>query len=323
MSFRTIKRLTIAAVCAMGLTTLAAGDSKKVHTFSGPLQLAFITNNSSDFWKIAAAGVHRYEKEAHVHVDIKMPPTGAVAEQKQILENLVTQGYNGIAISVIAPDDEVTDLNKAAKRTNVITHDSDAPKSNRLFYIGTDNYHAGKTLGEQIAKLLPKGGKIAVFVGTFSADNARARLKGIEDAVAGHGIEVVAKKEDNKDGAKARSNVENVINAYPDIALLCGLWSYNGPAIAAAVESSGKKGKIVVACFDEEDGTLDGIAHGTVSCTVVQKPFQFGYLSSKYLHEMATKGAAALPSGDVDTGVTLITAENVAKFREDLAAMKK
>jgi len=42
--------------------------------------------------------------------------------------------------------------------------------------------------------------------------------------------------------------------------------------------------------FDEEDGTLDGIAAGTVSCTVVQKPFQFGYLSSKMLNRPGDQG---------------------------------
>ena len=318
------KFVKVAALCA-AVVSLAAGDGeRKVHKFSGPLRLAFVTNNASDFWTIAASGVHTYEEVAHVHVDIKMPPTGTAAEQKQILENLVSQGYSGIAVSVIAPEDEVTEINKAARRTNVITHDSDAPKSNRLLYIGTNNYAAGKELGEQIVKLLPKGGKMAVFVGTFSADNARARLKGIEDTIAGKGIEIVARKEDNKDNALARSNVENVINAYPDVNLLCGLWSYNGPAIAAAVDASGKKGKIQVAVFDEEDGTLDGIQNGTVACTVVQKPFQFGYLSSKYLHDLATSGEAALPKEDViDTGVTVINSENVKKFREELAALRK
>ena len=42
-------------------------------------------------------------------------------------------------------------------------------RSNRLLYIGTNNYQAGKTLGKEMVKLLPHGGKIAVFVGTFSA----------------------------------------------------------------------------------------------------------------------------------------------------------
>src|SRR5262245_56460706 len=80
----------------------AAGGAKIVKA-SDPsaLKLAFVTNNVSDFWKIAAAGVHKYEKEANVQVDIKMPPSAKTEEQNGYLENLVSQGYNGIAISVI------------------------------------------------------------------------------------------------------------------------------------------------------------------------------------------------------------------------------
>ncbi len=110
----------------------------------GPLKLAFVTNNASDFWKIAAAGVKKFEDEKNVHVDIKLPQNGTVAEQNGILEDLSSQGYNGIAISVIAPDDQVDEVNAAAAKTNVLCHDSDAAKSNRLIYIGTNNYEAGK-----------------------------------------------------------------------------------------------------------------------------------------------------------------------------------
>src|SRR3954466_2645253 len=117
------------------------------------LKLAFVTNNASEFWKIAAAGVHKYEKEANVQVDIKMPPNGKTEEQNGYLENLVSQGYNGIAVSVIAPNDQVGAINKTAKKTNVITFDSDAAKSNRLLYIGTNNFEAGKALGAKIIQL--------------------------------------------------------------------------------------------------------------------------------------------------------------------------
>lgn len=321
-------RATVAIALALALVgvTFAAQNQKKIVKASDPdaLKLAFVTNNTSEFWKIAAAGVHKYEKEANVQVDIKMPPNGKTEEQNSILENLVSQGYNGIAVSVIAPADQVQNVNRAARKTNVLTFDSDSAASNRLLYIGTNNYEAGKSLGAEIVKLLPNGGKMAVFVGTLAADNAAQRLKGIEDAVKGHNIEIVAKKEDATDRAKARSNVEDVLNAYGDLNLVCGLWSYNGPAIAAAVQASGKKGKVLCAVFDEEQGTLDGIKSGVIQCTCVQKPFQFGYLSSKWLHELATKGdAVTLPEGGViDTGVDIINADNVAKFEADLAKMK-
>jgi ribose transport system substrate-binding protein len=303
-----------------------AGSSAQPITSDKIVKLAFVTNNASEFWRIASAGVHKYEKESKVQVDVKMPSNGTTEEQNQILENLASQGYDAIAVSAVAPTDQVPVLDRIAEKTKLITFDSDAPKSKRLLYIGTNNFEAGKALGAEIVKLLPTGGKMAVFVGTLSADNAAQRLKGIEEAIKGHNIDIVDKREDNTDRAKARSNVEDIINAHSDLKLVAGLWSYNGPAIAAAIEALGKKGKILAAVFDEEEGTLNAIASGIISCTVVQKPFQFGYLASKWGHELATKpnALATVPASKaIDTGVDVINKDNVADFRAKLAEMKK
>jgi ribose transport system substrate-binding protein len=291
------------------------------------VKLAFVTNNPSQFWKIAEAGLRKYEKEAKVQIDMKMPPNGTPEDQNQILQNLASQGYDAIAVSVIAPKDQLRILDEVAAKTNLITFDSDADKSKRLLYIGTNNFAAGQALGERIAKILPDGGKIAVFVGTLSADNASQRLAGIESAIKGHKIDIVDKREDNTDRAKARSNVEDIINAHKDLNLVVGLWNYNGPAIAAAIEGLGKQGKVKAAVFDEDDATLDAIKRGTIEATVVQKPFQFGYLSAKWMHDLATKNAETKknlpPNGVIDTGVTVIDKENVDKFKTELAEMKK
>jgi ribose transport system substrate-binding protein len=292
-----------------------------------PVKLAFVTNNASEFWKIAAAGIRKYEKEGKVQVDLKMPPNGATEEQNQLLENLSSQGYDGIAVSAIAPGDQVPALDRVAAKSHLITFDSDAPNSKRLLYIGTNNFEAGKVLGGEIVKLLPNGGKMAVFVGSLSADNAAQRLAGIVAGTAGKNIEIVDKREDNTDRAKARSNVEDIINAHSDLNLVAGLWSYNGPAIAAAIEALGKKGKVLAAVFDEEDGTLSAVASGTIAVTVVQKPFEFGYLSSKWLHRLATGGedaARSIPANRVvDTGVEVITQANVGEFQKRLAELKQ
>jgi ribose transport system substrate-binding protein len=314
--------VAVALVLALACSKEKSGEQPATDKV---VKLAFVTNNPSDFWKIAAAGIHKYEKEAKVQVDIKMPPSGTPEEQNQILQNLSAQGYDAIATSVAAPNDQVAVLDKVAEKSKLITFDSDAPRSKRLLYIGTNNYEGGKALGVEIVKLLAKGGKIAVFVGTLAADNAAQRLKGVEDAISGRGIEIVARREDNTDRAKARSNVEDTINAHSDLNLCVGLWSYNGPAIAAAIESLGKKGTVLAAVFDEEDGTLVGIERGSIQVTVVQKPFDFGYLSAKWMHELATQGqtaAARLPKdGLLDTGVQVITKDNVAEFKKRLAEL--
>jgi ribose transport system substrate-binding protein len=290
-------------------------------------KFAFVTNNASDFWKIAANGVHKYEKEGKVQVDINMPSNGTVEEQNQILENLVNQGYDAIAVSVIAPKDQIAKLNSTAAKTKLITFDSDAAQSNRILYVGTINYEAGQLLGQQIVKLLPNGGKMAVFVGTFAADNAAERLRGIEDAIKGKNIEIVEKREDQTKRDVARSNVEAVLNARQDVNLVCGLWSYNGSAIAAALEGTGKKGKVLAAVFDEEDGTLKGIANGSINCTVVQHPFDMGYQSAKWMHELAKDPANAqknIPANKVvNTGIEVVDKSNVAAFEAKLADWKK
>ncbi|MEO6601209.1 MAG: substrate-binding domain-containing protein [Polyangiaceae bacterium] len=313
------------AVATLSLVTVAAGCRRSSST--KPLKLAFVTNNTSSFWQIASAGVHKYEQEGKVQIDIKLPPNGTLDEQNQILQNLVSQGYDAVAVSAVAPTDQTAQLNQIASRTHLLTFDSDAAKSNRLLYIGTNNYEAGKVLGGQIVKLLPNGGKIAVFVGTFAADNAAQREHGIEDAIAGHGITVVDKREDNTDRARARSNVEDIVNARHDLNMVVGLWNYNGSAIAAALEGLGKKGSVLAAVFDEDEGTLDGIDHGTIQVTVVQKPFMFGYLASKWMHDLATKGDAAKsalpPGGVIDTGVEVIDKNNLKDFRDRLAALRK
>lgn len=307
-----------------------ASAKRQVHKApeNATIKLAFVTNNSSDFWNIAQKGLDKFTKEAkdnnwNVTVEMKRPD-GTTQDQNRILDDLVTNGYNGVAVSPISPKDQTRKLNDIAGATNLICSDSDAANSNRLAYIGTNNYEAGKALGARIVQLMPQGGKIGVFVGTFSADNAAQRFKGIEDAIAGHNITVAAKKEDNKQASQARANVDDVLNAQPDVALLVGLWSYNGPQIAKAIENANKKGKVLAAVFDEESGTLDGIESGTIACTVVQKPFEFGYQSSKMLYQIAKDGESALPKEPiVDTGVTVIDSANEKEFRAKLAELMK
>ena len=309
-----------------GTTQPAMAGAPIVHKAADPssLKLAFITNNPSEYWKICQGGVEKFAKESGLQVDFKIPSSGKVEDQNQIIETLVSQGYDGLAVSVIAPDAQVDTIDKACQKTNVVCCDSDSPKSDRIEYIGTENYTAGVELGKDIVKLLPQGGKIAVFVGTFSADNAAARLNGIQDQIKGHNITIVAKKEDNKDNAKARSNVEDVINAYPDLNCVVGLWSYNGPAIASAIDASGKKGKVLAAVFDQEAGTLKGVKDGTITCTVVQDPFGFGYEACKQLQQMAIQGAAfKIPDGrKVLFPVKTVDSSNIEQYTTDLAKEK-
>src|SRR4051812_17963781 len=241
------------------------GNSKK------PVNVAFVTNNPSDFWQIAKAGINKAEKDFNVTCDFQMPPDGTAADQQRIVEALMAKGVQGMAISPNDPANQTDLLNQIASQMPLITQDSDAPKSNRVAYVGTNNYKAGVEAGKLIKEVLPNGGKIMLFVGRIDAQNALERSNGIKDTLKDSKVEILDIRTDGTDRAKAKSNVEDTIARTPDIACLVGLWSYNTPAIISAVKDAGKAGKIPIVGFDEEDDTLQGVTDGTVYATVVQQ----------------------------------------------------
>jgi ABC-type sugar transport system substrate-binding protein len=100
-----------------------------------PLKLALVANAPTRFWDLAQSGLNKFEQETGVKVTVLHPAHGRLEEQKQILENLVAQGYNGVMVSVVAPREQTAFIDQLARRLNVITVDSDAPDSQRLAFV--------------------------------------------------------------------------------------------------------------------------------------------------------------------------------------------
>ncbi len=283
----------------------------------------FITNNATDFWNIAEAGVRKAEKELGIRCVMERPTTGTAHEQQRILENVLVRGCAGIAISPKDPPNMVDLLNNACKQTIVICQDSDAPESKRRVYVGTDNFTAGKALGTLMKEAMPEGGKAILFVGTLDAQNAIDREAGIREELKGSNIKVLETRLDHSDESRAKSNAEAIITGQPDVKLLVGLWAYNGPAIAEAVEEANKVGQIKIACFDNLDGTLSAIQKGIIYGTVAQRPYEFGYQSIKILHALNNGDESVIPAGGVvDTGVDLVREDNVDTYWNDLKKKK-
>lgn len=294
--------------CGQQAATPPGGAEKAV-------KVAFVTNNASDFWKIAQAGTEQAAKELGCEVLFRIPSAGTAQEQQRIMQDLVTVGVSGIAISPKDPSNQTAMLNQAASQVNLVTQDSDAPESNRTCYIGTDNYQAGVAAGELLKEVLPQGGKIMLFVGTLDAQNAQDRKRGIEDAIEGSGIEIVDTRTDETDRLKAKANAQDAMVTHPDLACLVGLWSYNGPALLNGVRASGKTGQIKVICFDEEEETLQGVKSGEIAGTIVQQPFEFGYQSVKLLYALSKGDKSVVPaSKQVIVPVKTITQDTVEEF---------
>lgn len=264
---------------------------------SGNLQLAFVTNNASDFWTIARKGTEKADAELNdVTVEFRVPGDGTAAEQKRLLDDLLAKGVDGIAVSPVDPENQTQALNETAKQVLVVTQDSDAPKSDRAFYVGTDNVAAGRVAGGLVKEALPQGGKIMLFVGKLDARNAQERLQGIREALQGSNIEILDVRTDDTDRVRAKSNVSDTLVRHSDVAGLVGLWSYNGPAILNAVQDANKVGQVKIIAFDEEDETLGGVKQGAIYATVVQQPFEFGYQAIKLMQQHLKGNKSGIPA---------------------------
>jgi ribose transport system substrate-binding protein len=285
------------------------------------LKLAFVSNNAATFWTIARAGTADAVKSLpNVQVDFKIPASGAAADQQQILNDLLANGEDGIAVSPIDPANETDFLNTVASQSLLVCTDSDAPASKRVCYIGTDNTAAGAQAGQLIKQALPNGGKIMVFVGSLDAQNAKDRFAGIKQELQGSKVEIIKVMTDGTDNVKAQQNAADTLVTYPDVACLVGLWSYNGPAILNAVKSAGKTGSVKIVCFDEDADTLAGVAGGYIFGTVVQQPYEFGKQAITRMAQYLRGDKSALAGGKQIIPTKSITKDNVAEFQ---ASMKK
>jgi ribose transport system substrate-binding protein len=298
--------------------TAGNGATGKTH------RVAFVTNNASDYWTIARKGTEKADAELpNVDVEFKIDSDGTAAEQQRIVDDLLAKGVEGIAISPVDPVNQTQMLNAAAAKALVVTQDSDAPNSNRAFYIGTDNVAAGRQAGELVKEALPEGGKIMVFVGVLDAANAQQRYQGLKEALQGSKIQIIDVRTDNADRVRAKSNAADTLVSQPDIAGMVGLWAYNGPAILSAVRDAGKVGKVRIVAFDEEDETLSGVKEGSIYATVVQQPYEFGYRSIQMMSKILDGDKSVIPpSKQIFVPTKAIKKDAVDEFIKNLNQLR-
>jgi len=277
-------------------------------------RIAFVPNGPASFWDIAKAGALKAGKDHDCEVDVRIPEGGKAESQKRIIEDLITRDFDGIAVSPIDGENQTQLINDASKSRYVITHDSDAPYSDRICCIGMDNYQAGRMCGKLVKEAIPDGGKIMIFVGRLSQDNAKGRRQGLIDELLDRSFDstredppgslpkdtkyvILGTRTDNFDSAAAKANAEDTIAKYPEIACMVGLFAYNPPMILEALRGADMVGKIKVVAFDEDDVTLQGIKDGTVHGTVAQDPYMYGYESVRVLAALSRGDRSVIPAG--------------------------
>ena len=271
------------------------------------------------YWAEVERGMNAMAKELGVKAIFNGPPPGSSALQISIIEGAIASKVAGIGISPNEPEAVQAIIKSATeKEIPVITFDSDSPKSLRSYYIGTDNYKAGKTLGEHFIKIAGTKGKIAIFTGGLGAMNLNERIKGFKDAIADYpDLMIVSMQANNDDEALALSQAEAILQSHPDLLAFVGVNAPAAPGAARAVKALDKKGEVKIVGFDTVPVTLDFIRQGYIQGTVGQRPYMMGYVSLKVLYDIHMSKEIQLPEGFkaadkiIDTGILFVTAENI------------
>jgi ribose transport system substrate-binding protein len=304
---RFMSSLIVAAFLLPSIATAAAKKTfvmvpKGVHPYYEPCYEGF---------KAAAA-------KFGVNVEKVDPQKFELPRQVKVIEDLIAQKVDGIAISAL--DDAglvpvIADATKAGIK--VITFDAPAPSSVALTYIGTDNKTAGFEAGKKMAQLTKGKGKLVILQGGLGAANLNLRTQGFKEAMAKFApkVKILEVVDVAGDFSVATNKTEAILQTYPDLTAIFAVSAEGAPAAASVLKQQKKSGKILLAGFDDLKDTLEGIRDGTVAFCLVQKTFKMGWLSIQALLD-ATAGKK-LPK-ETDTGVLFVTKANIGNYMDDM-----
>lgn len=284
-------------------------------------------NSSMSYWQTLADGFNKaagdYKVTAKVVGTENYDPQGELAE----LQKAVAAKPAGILIqasdaAVLKPGIDAA----IAAGIPVITVDSDADNSKRMYFIGTNNLEAGRMGGRHLAQKLGGKGNV-VFYSFLGQPNIDDRLQGFKDSLAAYpGIKVVEAVDVKADRNAAFDRTQQfmALAGAQKIDAFVSLEATSGKVVADAVKRANGTDRVVMA-WDISQDTLDEIKSGSIEATIAQKPFTMGYVGLKALDEVFHNPPAQLGHDHtadpfshypefVDTGTSLVDKNNVDAY---------
>src|SRR6266513_148230 len=239
------------------------------------------------YWEMAGAGLSQAASDLKVRSKFDGPDGYDPKAEQEALQKAIQQKATGILISVVDPALMKDDIDRAiASGIPVITIDSDAPSSKRLFFIGTNNYQAGFTGGQRLAQELKGKGNVVVFT-MPDQSNLQERLRGYREALARTpGIKITRVVDIQGDPRIAFDTTTQIVGKERDKvdAFVC-LEAQSGKEVAGVLNSYNVKGKTVIA-MDTDQETLDWIQKGVIAATIAQKPYTMAFVGMQMLDNL-------------------------------------
>ncbi len=290
---------------------------------------------NNPFFDLARDGCKKAEEESGGEIECLYigPSEHTEAEQVQIVQDLISRGVDGIAVSPSNAPAIATAL-RAAKDAGIptMTWDADLLEEHadlRATFVGTKNYDIGVNLAKIIQEIKPEGGSICLQTGGAAADNHNQRLQGIRDTLSGEdsdsppgerlagqngwtevdGCPLIT----DDDGARAVQQLADILGRYTDLDAFISTgaftqWSDNAyRQVVEQYRDRLESQELALAVADtlpmQMDQLKDGLSHGQVG----QRPFDMGYQSMFIMKDLVEGKEVEDP---IYTGLDVCTQDN-------------
>jgi ribose transport system substrate-binding protein len=320
------------ATLALGVAFLSGCDRHS----KNEVYYLVTANAALPYWQTAAAGFHKAGAQYKVTAKVVGPDGYDPQAELSELKNAIAAKPAGILISVADAGVLQQEIDAAiGAGIPVITMDSDAAESHRLFFIGTNNLEAGRLGGRRVIEKLGGSGNVVFFTIPGQA-NTEERLKGFKDVFATrpniHIVDVVDIKSDARAAFDRTQQFMALTGPKKINAFIC-LESASGKMVSDAIKRTNDTDRVLLA-WDVNQDTLDGIKAGTIDSTIAQKPYTMAFFGLRALDEVFHAPPSQLSrdwSSDVfspypyfvDTGSSLVDKKNVDVYIASAEAQQK
>jgi len=306
--------LLIGLVSILLVSSLAVASGKADKGEKGALEFVILAKGIHPWYDPCGEGfADAAAKIGGINTRYMGPVDFTGEAQGKMLEDLIAEGVDGIAIAVVDEGALTPIINEGMSRgIPIVTFDDTAKDSDAIIFIGTDNYTAGVIEGHEIAKMTDEKGNYIIWVQDLSSANIKNRTRGIRDALSEYpGMkELTDVQVAGYNPAEGISIAESLYQAYPELTITaeCGMNGAIGMYMMMK-EKGMDSDAIINVAWTTLPEVIDGMKAGYIHGTVRQNPYAMGYLSA-YALKWYIDGKRP-QKNYFDSGVVFATAETV------------
>lgn len=291
----------------LAASTALAMFSAAVPSFAEDMRIAIVVKGLGiGFFEAAAKGAEEAAAELGDVEIIYTGPTDTTAEgQIEVINSLIAQGVDAIAISANDPDALVPALKKAMDRgITVISWDSGVAPEGRQMHL---NPSSNPLIGNMIIKLaadhLPDGGDVGVLSASATATNQNIWIEEMNKVLPNYeGINVVSTVYGDDLADKSYREAQGLMESYPDLKAIIAPTSVGIVAAAQAVEDAGKIGEINVTGLGLPSEMAHAVEVGSSKSFAIWNPIDLGYSATTISYHLAKGDATAEPGAVIPIG---------------------